>query len=1340
MRLTLHSPDPAGQGGWHVLDVEADEGTRLGELRPHLARLTGHAGWAGSQRLAAGAEPLDDAHPCGSPPLVAGAVLRLGRGRLPEDEAALRSAHLAVLSGPDCGRLLTVAHATIVGRRGSDDHSGAESWPGLIADSARRHVLADPMLSARHLELRPHRRGAAVRDLGSANGTTLHRARGRWRGRLPARGRSLSGRWMRLRPGDRIRAGASELELRSPAGEGPDALDAARDDVEEHASGFSGGIAWTWMAPTVGSVALAATTGHRMLLLCALIGPLVAVGQVIAGRRRRARAAQATARGGARDASLGNARGHERPAPPIDNPADLVTATLRAAHTGATRFAVDACGPDRVIALVGSRQWTLGATRALLLGAVGSDGAGRLTVRADADHLDDWSWARWIAEPAPTSAADLTDVPALRPHVTVVDGPDSIAAAARHPPRHPPGAEAEHLVLLAPTASAAPAWCRTVLHVRAEGAKLSTPLGDRPAPLHLVSAQWAERQARRIAGLRGTAAPAPGAGPALPNDVALGDLPGVPEPDAEQITQAWAGGRHSGLHAMLGRDASGPVSVDLVRDGPHALVAGTTGAGKSALLRTLVLSLALAHPPERLAIALVDYKGGASFGPCADLPHVVGQVTDLDGHLALRALTGLRAELRRREHALAEAGCADVSAWWARHVPGAGPTPPPRLLVVIDEFRALADEAPDFVPGLLRLAAQGRSLGMHLVLATQRPAGAVNADLRANIALRIALRVTDAAESLDVLDAPDAALLPANRPGRAVLRRGNGPVEHLHVAQARARTTGAAEPVRLAAPWSAFAAPSSAVPSRAVPSDSDTAHSEPDEARRFVEAVRSAAQGRTLPTAPWLPELPRTVRRTDLPPDRSPVPDTVTLALADVPDQQRRELVRWSPRQGHLLVVGPPGSGRTTALSTAAAGALELGWHVHAVGFTTPPLPIAELGTVVGADDPRRLARLLALLADRPRIGDNPRDLPDAPVRAGGAHQLVLVDGWEATLEALDAVGRGAGGRLLLDLLRDGLTRGVTVAASSGATGRVAALSGQFHDRLVLGMDAVDQVLAGVPTELTGLPRMPGRAVHLRGSDARECQVALPDGRAAPRPLDGSRVLRLRTIPDEVAISDLMDDEAGGAGHGQALIPIGLGGDEARAVGLDVSRGALVVGPAGSGRTTALAVLATGLLGAGRPVAVVGSDPALLGLEGPRWASAPEGLTALLDELAGAHREGLEEVDLLVDDLDSLDQMHPVEAERLAQAAAARPGGLRLRLIASARTGRAATAYREPIARLRSIRAGLVLDPLEPGSADVFGVDLTTVVDPSRAHAPGRGALVRGRELTPVQVARLVPR
>ena len=213
------------------------------------------------------------------------------------------------------------------------------------------------------------------------------------------------------------------------------------------------------------------------------------------------------------------------------------------------------------------------------------------------------------------------------------------------------------------------------------------------------------------------------------------------------------------------------VEIDLVEHGPHALVAGTTGAGKSELLRTLVAGLAARSSPRDLTFVLIDYKGGSAFDACAALPHVVGMVTDLDDRLAGRALRSLEAELRRRERVLRAAGATDIAPTCAAEADRT-PAPLPRLVVVVDELAGLAADLPDFVSSLVGVAQRGRSLGIHLVLATQRPAGVVNDDIRANTNLRIALRVQSAADSHDVLGQPDAAVLRADRPGRALVRLG----------------------------------------------------------------------------------------------------------------------------------------------------------------------------------------------------------------------------------------------------------------------------------------------------------------------------------------------------------------------------------------------------------------------------------------------------------------------------------------------------------------------------------------------------------------------------------------
>ena len=204
----------------------------------------------------------------------------------------------------------------------------------------------------------------------------------------------------------------------------------------------------------------------------------------------------------------------------------------------------------------------------------------------------------------------------------------------------------------------------------------------------------------------------------LPRQVSLVELLGFEEVSSSTVAGRWRtyDGRRS---ALLGAAADGPFEVDLVLDGPHALIGGTTGSGKSELLQTLVSSLAATAPPDRLNFLLVDYKGGAAFKECVALPHTVGFVTDLDAHLTNRARISLDAELKRREELLRRAGAKDL-AEMERRDPGAAP---PSLVIVVDEFATLANEIPEFVEGVVDVAQRGRTLGLHLVLATQRPRG-----------------------------------------------------------------------------------------------------------------------------------------------------------------------------------------------------------------------------------------------------------------------------------------------------------------------------------------------------------------------------------------------------------------------------------------------------------------------------------------------------------------------------------------------------------------------------------------------------------------------------------------
>ncbi|MGW5239928.1 FtsK/SpoIIIE domain-containing protein [Monashia sp. NPDC004114] len=528
---------------------------------------------------------------------------------------------------------------------------------------------------------------------------------------------------------------------------------------------------------------------------------------------------------------------------------------------------------------------------------------------------------------------------------------------------------------------------------------------------------------------------------AMPDVVSFRELhaeSGLDVTTCDGIIASWASsqGRSS---ALVGRTGDGPHEIDLVRDGPHALVGGTTGAGKSELLRALVAGLAVRSRPDDLTFVLVDYKGGSAFGECAALPHVLGVVTDLDEALTRRALTSLDAELRRRERLLARAGASDYAEY--ADAPDVCRSRPrlARLVIVVDEFKMLSDELPDFVSGLVRIATVGRSLGLHLVLATQRPAGAVSADMRANVALRIALRMRDGADSSDVIEAPDAASIGDRAPGRALVRGGDGRLVALQTAYVSGRfdaggTIGDA-PVRVRVVGQCGPAPDGEP--RPAP-DGERRPARDGEHRSYphpagtelgavVRAAREAADkiGVTIPESPWLPALPDVIGADHLP---SADGWAVPLGLADDPAQQRQVVHAWDLDHGSLGLAGGPRTGRSTALVSIAlrlAGRYAVDdLHIHVLqGSPGPCTALARLphaGAVVDGSDPALVRRVVQRLAS---------DEGDTNARR---RTLVLVDGWDALEHSVSTIDHGVALEELYHLVRDGGRSGLRFAITGG--------------------------------------------------------------------------------------------------------------------------------------------------------------------------------------------------------------------------------------------------------------------------------------------------------------------
>lgn len=180
------------------------------------------------------------------------------------------------------------------------------------------------------------------------------------------------------------------------------------------------------------------------------------------------------------------------------------------------------------------------------------------------------------------------------------------------------------------------------------------------------------------------------------------------------------------------------------------LLAGTTGSGKSETLQTLILSLAISYSPTEVAFFLIDYKGGGMANLFSGLPHLAGQISNLSGHLIQRAMISVKSENRRRQRIFAEYGVNNISAYLRLYHEGEAEEAIPHLFLIIDEFAELKREEPDFMRELVSVAQVGRSLGLHLILATQKPGGTVDDNIWSNARFRLCLRVQDRQDSNDM--------------------------------------------------------------------------------------------------------------------------------------------------------------------------------------------------------------------------------------------------------------------------------------------------------------------------------------------------------------------------------------------------------------------------------------------------------------------------------------------------------------------------------------------------------------------------------------------------------------
>jgi len=1006
---------------------------------------------------------------------------------------------------------------------------------------------------------------------------------------------------------------------------------------------------------------------------------------------------------------------------------------------------------ERCVGVTGSADFTAAVTRGLVVLAATTHGPADLdiVVLTGPDRAHAWEWAKWLPHTRVGGPPRL-----LLTHGQVTGWVSAIRAGAQPPSASPP----THLTLvvvdepawwrerasplrplfaekalplrfvaLTDTADDVPSMCTTVISQDADGASVDHPSERRrleDVHPYVVSPRLALEVARALAPLDDPELPM--SDPSmLPTSVAILDLLDIADPTASAVIERWAP-TGSPRVTHIGVTETGAATVDLFADGPHALVAGTPGSGMAGLLRTAVASLAVEFRPDDVAVVLVD--PGRRFDRLARLPHTVARITEVHAHGIARLLRCLRAELRHRAQVLHPSGEFTAGA------------PLPRLVVVIDELDTLVGELPEFAAALADLARRGPDLGLHVVLATRRPAGAVDAASGAMVDVRIALRLQEEGDSIAVIGSDDAVLLPDHVPGRALLRIGTRELLEFQSAD-DAGVTGTDIDVR------PFVVGRDLLPmeqrlERTLLAERTRLDGSTTDLGRLVTAIRGAVDRLGLPAArrPVPDPLPDRLSMRDFF-DEHPG-DGVPFGLADLPDEQQRAPVWWSPvgpagaATGSRLAFGAPGSGTSSLLATLLLGVAERFspddvhlYGIDADGDLLAPLAaLPHTGAVVGRDDVERVVRLLHLLtaelerrsASAEQIGDTAAVPAHHPAIVLAVHDLGslrdALDGrpdLEAVWPRLEAI------------VREGPSRGCSVLITARDERDVPpALAGAMSDRLVfeLGDRSAYSAFDLRPVDIPEF--VPGRAV--RQTDRVELQIAEPPeswetavAAVDPEPALERPPLRVDPLPDSISVDEL-------ARHAEATdrgcrVPVGLDtrSGEPALLPLTFGEHVFVTGPAGAGRSSLLVAIATAVGNTAPAVALFAAAPRggpLTEIDGDVDTIEEQAdVSGWVERIIAARGRRL----VLVDDADLL------EDPALGRLASLRDDQVSVVVAGRSDDLRAADHWSKP---LRRFRTGVVLKPT-PGDGDLLRVSLGARLPRFVAHT---GFLIDDGDVVPL--------
>ncbi len=531
----------------------------------------------------------------------------------------------------------------------------------------------------------------------------------------------------------------------------------------------------------------------------------------------------------------------------------------------------------------------------------------------------------------------------------------------------------------------------------------------------------------------------------LTKNISLFELLNILSADDIDLEQRWNTSQvFKSMSAPLGVAKSGLICLDLhdKAHGPHGLVAGTTGSGKSEILQTYILSIATLFHPYEVSFVIIDFKGGGMVNQFKDLPHLLGAITNIDGKEIDRSLKSIKAELQKRQRLFAEAEVNHIDKYIKKYKAGEVETPIPHLIVIVDEFAELKAEQPDFMKELISAARIGRSLGVHLILATQKPSGQVDDQIWSNSRFKLCLKVQSKEDSNEVLKSPLAAEI--KEPGRAYLQVGNNEVFELF----QSAYSGAPEKMSdgNVKEFSVFSVSETGkkTPVFVQKKQKDNSSDNLTQLEAIVNYVHNYCEQRGIASLPniCLPPLPSVI---NCPETAVKSNGCVDIGLFDDPDNQLQASTMLDIDNKNTLIIGSSQYGKTNLLQSLIKAITKDSSPeesaIYILDFGSMVLKNFEalnhVGGVVCSSDDEKLKNLFKLLFNE--IAQRKEKLVSVGVSSFSSyleagytdipHIYLFVDNLTALMELYLEDDDS-----LLSIIREGISVGITVIVANSQT------------------------------------------------------------------------------------------------------------------------------------------------------------------------------------------------------------------------------------------------------------------------------------------------------------------